>query len=328
MKRERLLVAILLAALAACGSPARHPAVRPVSTTASQPVATEAPTSTSSAPTTVTTAAPATTLPPHAPYAIATTTLALVDTSRPTVSQGKVLSASRTLTTTVWYPPGAAGPWPLVVFAHGYKLGVEPYVHLCQTWAAAGYVVAAPSFPLTDETVAGSNLDETDINSQPTDVSFVITGVLAHLAAMVDPGRIGVAGHSDGGQTVLGVGFQSGWADSRVRAVIGLSVQPLLVPPVYPFGVRPVLIAQGDQDTINAMTLGVSAYNQLRSPHYLLMLLGAGHLPPFAGGTQWQPVVDRVTVDFLDRYVGLRTASDSSLRSDGQVAGLATMTAS
>jgi fermentation-respiration switch protein FrsA (DUF1100 family) len=263
-----------------------------------------------------------------APYGIATTTLALVDTTRPTVSNGKVLSASRALTTAVWYPVGAAGPWPLVVFAHGYKLGVGPYIHLCQTWATAGYVVAAPTFPLTDEAVAGSNLDENDIDNQPTDVSFVITGVLAHLSTMVDPGRIGVAGHSDGGQTVLGVGFQQGWADSRVRAVIALSVQPLLVPPVYPFGVRPVLIAQGDQDTINPMTRAVNAYDQLGSPRYLLMLLGGGHLPPFTDGSQWRPVVGRVTIDFLDRYVGLRNASDAALRGDGQAPGLATMTAS
>jgi acetyl esterase/lipase len=324
MKRERLLAALLLVGLAACAGPGRHEAVRSVSTTTSEPAVTEASTSTSAPPGTVTT----TPLRHVAPYDITTTTLALVDTSRPTVSNGKVLSASRTLTTTVWYPAGAAGPWPLVVFAHGYKLGVDPYIHLCQTWAEAGYVVAAPTFPLTDVAVAGSNLDENDINNQPTDVSFVITGVLAHLTTLLDPGRIGVAGHSDGGQTMLGVGFQPGWADSRVRAVIGLSVQPLLVPPVYPFGVRPVLIAQGNQDTINPVTLGVNAYNQLRSPRYLLMLLGAGHLPPFSGGSQWQPVVDRVTIDFLDRYVGLRTANDAALRGDGQEGGLATMTAS
>ena len=37
---------------------------------------------------------------------------------------------------------------------------------------------------------------------------------------------------------------------------------------------------------------------------------------------------DRVTIDFLDRYVGMRTTSDAALRGDGQVTGLATLTAS
>ena len=330
MKWARLLAAVLLADVAACSVSAGRQVAHVASTTTTLPAATS---TTSPVPATSPAAATSplvttTTVARRAPYGIATTTLALVDTTRPTVSHGQLLSSSRTLTTTVWYPVGAPGPWPLVVFAHGYRLGFGPYIHLCQTWAAAGYVVAAPAFPLTDQAVAGSNLDENDIDNQPTDVSFVITGVLAHLSGMVDPARIGLAGHSDGGQTMLGAGFQPGWTDSRVRAVIGLSVQPLLVAPIYPYGPRAVLIAQGDQDTINPVDRGVGAYNQLRSPRYLLLLQGAGHLPPFAGGTQWQPVVDQVTIDFLERFVGLRSTSDAALRSDGQASGLATMTAS
>ena len=106
-------------------------------------------------------------------------------------SSGKVLSASRTLTTAVWYPVGTAGPWPLVVFAHGYRLGVGPYVHLCQTWAAAGYVVAAPTFPLTDEAVAGSNLDE-GVGEPPERHDFVHPGV--PLEDGRDPGDVRAGG--------------------------------------------------------------------------------------------------------------------------------------
>jgi dienelactone hydrolase len=306
---------------------------------ASYPSPTAAPTATTStaapAPTTIataesvttqatTTSAPPTTKPPGPPFALASTTLKLVDTSRPTVSRGQTLSASRALTTQVWYP-AASGRWPLLVFAHGYDVGPETYLHLCQVWAAAGFVVAAPEFPLTDPAVAGAALDEGDIAQQPGDVRFVITTLLTPsgpLAGHIDQGRIGVAGHSDGGETALAIGFLPGQSDWRVKAVMAFSVQ--VVPGETAQPGRPLLVAQGDRDTINPPALGQAVYDQAASPRWLLRLAGAGHLPPFAGGSVWQPVVDRVTVDFLNRYVA-GTGSTAALAADGQGPGLASI---
>jgi len=44
-------------------------------------------------------------------------------------------------------PARSAGPFPLVLFAEGYDITPAPYARLLQTWAQAGYVVAAPIFP-------------------------------------------------------------------------------------------------------------------------------------------------------------------------------------
>src|SRR5207245_982575 len=41
-------------------------------------------------------------------------------------------------------PASAAGPFPLVVFAHGFAVTPAIYSNLLQSWARAGYVVAAP----------------------------------------------------------------------------------------------------------------------------------------------------------------------------------------
>jgi fermentation-respiration switch protein FrsA (DUF1100 family) len=40
-------------------------------------------------------------------------------------------------------PATAAGPFPLVVLAHGYRLAPYTYTQLLRTWARAGYVVAS-----------------------------------------------------------------------------------------------------------------------------------------------------------------------------------------
>ena len=88
---------------------------------------------------------------------VATTTMTFVDTSRSTPPwDGTPARASRTLVTTIWYPArsGSAttarqGPYPLIVFAHGLGGSPQLYSKLLTAWAAAGYVVAAPLFPLS-----------------------------------------------------------------------------------------------------------------------------------------------------------------------------------
>ena len=63
----------------------------------------------------------------------------------------------RTLVTQVEYPLApssgsqpAAGPLPLIVFGPGYQQCVDAYGELLRTWASAGYVVAAVTFPVTN----------------------------------------------------------------------------------------------------------------------------------------------------------------------------------
>ena len=82
---------------------------------------------------------------------VATTTMTFVDTSRSTPPwDGMPGKPSRTLVTTIWYPARASGegPYPLIVFAHGLGASPQEYQQLLTAWAAAGYVVAAPLFPL------------------------------------------------------------------------------------------------------------------------------------------------------------------------------------
>jgi predicted dienelactone hydrolase len=83
-------------------------------------------------------------------------------------------------------------------------------IGLQRAWAAAGYVVATPTFPFGANRAPDTTTGAMDIPNQPGDLSFVVDEVLGlsadendPLHGAVDPNRIGAAGHSAGGATVL-----------------------------------------------------------------------------------------------------------------------------
>src|SRR6202035_1454240 len=150
---------------------------------------------------------------------VSTTTMTFVDSSRPTPSwNGMPAKPSRTLVTSIWYPTGSGtgtqsgrGPYPLIVFAHGLGGSPQDYRVLLSAWASAGYVVAAPLFPLSSSETPGGP-DGGDIGSQPGDMSFVIGQMLkassspnGPMSGLIEPDAIGAAGHSNGAITTLGL---------------------------------------------------------------------------------------------------------------------------
>ncbi len=129
----------------------------------------------------------------------------------------------RPLETIVRYP-ATGSAYPLIVFGHGFALTPAVYARLLRAWTEAGYVVAAPVFPLANAAAPGGP-NESDLVNQPRDMSFVITRLLAECSAAgkIDPSRIAVAGQSDGAETALAVAYDRRFRDPRVRAAIVLS---------------------------------------------------------------------------------------------------------
>src|SRR5262249_28330049 len=158
--------------------------------------------------------------PPSSRSGVGVTVLPLVDHRRWFVLGGH-RREPRKLTTYVYYPKVSApsatggngrppsagpGPYPLLVFAHGFDATPATYASLLHYWASAGFVVAAPLFPRTNRHAPGGP-DEADVVNQPADISFVISSLLAlnadsssPLHTLIDAGRIAVAGHSDGAE--------------------------------------------------------------------------------------------------------------------------------
>ena len=210
---------------------------------------------------------------------------------------------ARPITTVVRYPT-SPGRHPLVVFAHGFALVPGSYARLLDAWARAGYVVAAPIFPLTNAHAPGGP-NESDLINQPRDVSFAISRLLtvAALAGRIDPARIAVAGQSDGGVTALAVSYDSRFRDRRIRAVVVLSGARLGGMGPFPRHGPPLLAMQGTADTINPPGATEAYFGLAPRPKYLVWLVGAEHLPPYTYEEPQLAVVDRATLAFLGHYL-------------------------
>jgi len=246
-----------------------------------------------------------------------------VDTSR-TITFPHEKPQPRPVWTEFWYPPASmgSGPFPLVVFGHGFAATPWWYRRLLRDWAAAGYVVAAPIFPLGNQNAPGGP-DESDLVNQPGDMSFVITRVLtasasvkSPLSGLVDPEKVAVAGQSDGAMTAFAAAYEHPFFDDRIRAALVLS-GAILGPHswVEHTGV-PLLAVQGSADTTNPPIYAHRLFWSVgHQPKFFLLLHGAGHLPPYTVPGRTFATVMHVTIAFLDHYLG-----DGSLDAIGTAA--------
>ncbi len=236
--------------------------------------------------------------------------LHLVDRSR-TIRLPDGKRIFRPVTTYLWYPAAAAGkgPWPLVIFGHGFASTPFGYRRLLRAWAAAGYLVAAPLFPLGNANAPGRP-DEDDVVNQPGDMSFVISKLLAASASdnnplhgLVDPTQIAVAGQSDGAMTAFATAYERPWRDRRVRAAVILSGAELGRRVPLDRHAVPLLAVQGTADRINEPVYSLRLYRAVARPKFLLLLRGAGHVGPYTVPGSRLAAVERVSIAFLDHYL-------------------------
>src|SRR5918998_6833026 len=234
-------------------------------------------------------------------YAVGVRTETFVDESRPTDANGTYPGApDRTLATTIWYPaegtPGAADVagapairgrrFPLLVFAHGFTATGPAYGLLLRRIASAGYVVAAPTFPLSNGAAPGGPR-LIDVFNQPADVRFVIDELLRLDADPASPygsvlwrRRIAAAGHSLGGVTTLGL-LNSCCRDGRIDAYIPMSGVEVPFPGgSYTYDFRaPLLLVHGEDDGTVPFAASQSAFAGAHGPKFLLNLLDGSHVP-------------------------------------------------
>ncbi len=242
----------------------------------------------------------------------------------------------KTLTVAVWYPTAAppgphnyggaangmvavdaapypdSGPYPLLVFSHGYGGSGLSSVFLTEKLAARGWIVAAPDHSDRQSAVrirTGRNdrLDRKGFLQQAKKISdsdaegrdeylyrvdemtLILDGMVASekFGRLIDGQKIAVGGHSLGGFTALGVcGAIEGRRDDRVKAVLLFSTGAggylfreselglVKVPSLYIFGEREKEQKRG---TKTMEELSERIYRNVAAPKYLLVLKGGNH---------------------------------------------------
>jgi len=282
---------------------------RTVPATVTEPTTSPPPSTTTTTTTTTTGSAPG------PPYSVDDETITLFDPSRATPSRGDVPGhAGRQLVTVIRRPAGLSGPLPLVVFGHGWNSNPTVYESLLDAWAAAGYLVAAPTFPDSTDTLPGPPVS--DYPEQARDISFVITSLLSGRAGPVDPTRIAVAGHSDGGTDVALMALDLADVDPRVRAYLSLSGEiPAGVP--GPWTARTdgaLFVAVGTDDEFGLLPRAVQVFDTAEvAPKVLLTVEGGDHLGMYVGTSAQAAAVRAETVRFLDAALGPGGATSGQL---------------
>ena len=235
----------------------------------------------------------------------------------------------------MWKPAGAAPPdgYPVILFSHGFTGCGTQSVFLTEALAQAGYFVLAPNhqdagcdtglgrqgelFAQLATTPSKAPFRKPELWTEATyrdrgdDLEAILAALLKEKSFQgvpLDPARIGLAGHSLGGYTVLALGGAwPSWKDRRVKAILALS--PYCTPFILKGNLRhldvPVMYQGGTLD------VGVSpfvrrpggAYDLTSAPKYFLDLAGAGHFAWTNLNKSYQPVINDYALAFFRRYL-------------------------
>jgi len=200
---------------------------------------------------------------------------------------------SRPLETYLWYPAVAGTGTadgnvfldaklikrrlPLLLYSHGV-CGIQIQSRFfVETLASWGFLVAAPGHTgdTRNDPDCRDNFGDSYLN-RAADISFLIDELLAigktdaPIAPRVRKRRIGMTGHSFGGNTTL----EALAADPRIRA--GVSMSPFMVGD--PLIVQPTMIMGGEVDSVVPFEAQQrTAFERLDGPRFLVEILQTGH---------------------------------------------------
>jgi predicted dienelactone hydrolase len=183
--------------------------------------------------------------------------------------------------------PSADGPFPLVLFAHGFSAYPTEYQFLLTHLASWGMVVAGPDFSerglLAALTGSVSTTDETELMQQTKDLlqrTSDASGGL--LSGKVDASKVGTVGHSAGVTPAVGaaaedpdvkmfVAMSGGRAPGSTTGATGTTVADLPLPD------KPSMVVTGGKDQVAARDRVVAFFDALHTPKRLLVVDEAGH---------------------------------------------------
>ena len=266
-------------------------------------------------------------------HAVRSRSYVFVDKSRSTPPNGTYPGArTRTLPTLLLSPAEGKrrprGPFPLIVFSHGLGATGPAFRPTLERLARKGYVVAAPTFPLSNGSAPGGP-SLVDYEEQPADVSFVLDRVLRlarrnrdGLRRTISRRRIGALGHSLGAVTTLALTANSCCLDRRIDAAV--SWAGLLLPftggSYFSMRTPPLMLVHGTADP--TYSASVSIYGQAPSPKAFVTLTNAPHI---LNVRPWMDPAVSSTADWFDGFLEHDRKALRRLATDANVPGTASL---
>jgi dienelactone hydrolase len=173
-------------------------------------------------------------------------------------------------------PASTKGPFPIVLFSHGYGGERLYYSTLLTGIASWGYVVVSADYlerglaaqALGSKTRPTAALDSSIMASSLTAVEQASASSASVLHGAADPTRVAAAGHSAGGETAFDA------LDSpRVATAVGWA-------PVGPVGTparKPVMLIGAEGDQVVTPHSVQATYDSFKGPKVLVEISGEGH---------------------------------------------------
>ncbi len=173
--------------------------------------------------------------------------------------------------------PSKSGPFPLVLFSHGFSSWREQSSFLTTHLASWGFVVASPDFL---ERGLGAQLGAPPATTRTEDdvIGAALAATRKAFPKVVRKGKIAIVGHSAGGGTAIQ------YAQNRnVLTYIAMSAAPFgfngSAPPVPPK--KPSMYITGKIDGIATFDRVSTAYKTVPPPKRFVVIGGSGHLNGF-----------------------------------------------
>ncbi len=167
--------------------------------------------------------------------------------------------------------PAGAGPFPVVVFAHGWQSGKESPRNRAAAQALRAAGIAAFLFDFTGHGESEGTLEDSTPERQVEDLGAAIGAALAE--GGIDETRIGVVGASSGGAVAL----LRASIDSRIRALVLRSANPAGAEDAAWRVEAPTLLVVGEHDTAT-LAANEALAGRLAGPHRLESVPGGDHL--------------------------------------------------
>ena len=181
--------------------------------------------------------------------------------------------------------PATGGPYPVVLFSHGYAGFPEQSADLTTHLASWGFVVVAPDH--VERSLSGllgtaaqgvAQRDDTAVLTESLDVALADAEKAdSPLHDLLDPNEVAVTGHSAGAYAA----YAEASADKRIKAFISYSVglggdrgRAKTPPPVPDV---PGMIMLGTADGIIPPAKSRAVFKAMHTPKYLVEIKGAGH---------------------------------------------------